>query len=139
MFKCLNKTAPEQFHNWFKLTREIHEHHTRSNFNVNDGTIISNLFTPSVRTTNYGLKQLKVNGTRIWNDLPAHLKNVTSLNVFLKNLKLYYISGYVFFFKSIKKIIIIIIVIIIFIIIIFIISSIIILIIIIFSIAPFFS
>ena len=95
VFKCLNKTAPEQFHNWFKLTREIHEHHTRSHFNVNDGTIISKLFTPSVRTTNYGLKQLKVNGTRIWNDLPAHLKNVTSLNVFLKNLKLYYISGYV--------------------------------------------
>ena len=93
--KCLNKTAPEQFHNWFKLPREIHEHHTRSNFNVNDGTIISNLFTPSARTTNCGLKQLKVNGPRIWNDLPAHLKNVTSLNVFLKNLKLYYISGYV--------------------------------------------
>ena len=85
VFKCLNQTAPEQFHNWLKLTRGIHEHHTRSNFNVNDGT----------RTTNYGLEQLKVNGPRIWNDLPSHLKNVTSLNVFLKNVKLYYISGYV--------------------------------------------
>ena len=54
------------------------------------------LFTPSARTTNYGLKQIKVNGPRIWNDLPTYLKNVTSLNyVFSKNLKLYYISGYV--------------------------------------------
>ena len=30
------------------------------NFNVNDGTIIRNLFVPSARTTNYGLKQLRV-------------------------------------------------------------------------------
>ena len=50
--------------------------------------IINNLFTPSARTTNYGLKQIKVNGPRICNDLPTYLKNVTSLNVFSKNLKL---------------------------------------------------
>ena len=95
VFKCLNQTAPVQFHNWYKLTNEIHGHHTRWNFNVNDGTIIKNIFTQSACTTNYGLKQIKVNGPRIWNDLPTYLKNVTPLNVFLKNLKLFYISGYV--------------------------------------------
>ena len=36
----------------------------------NDGTKIKNLFIPSVRTTNYCLKQLKVNDTRIKNYLP---------------------------------------------------------------------
>ena len=95
VLKCLNQTAPQQFHNRYKRTHEIHGHHTRSNVNVNDGTIINNLFTPSARTTNYGLKQIKVNGPRIWNYLPTYLKNITSLNVFSKNLKSYYISGYV--------------------------------------------
>ena len=69
-------------------------HYTRSNFNVNDGIIINNLFVPLSRTTNYGLKQLKGNGTRIWNELPPYLKNAPSLNIFLKNLKAYYISSY---------------------------------------------
>ena len=43
---------------------------TGLNLNVNDGTIIRNLFVPFARKTNYGLKQLRVNGPRIWNCLP---------------------------------------------------------------------
>ena len=69
----------------------MHEHSTRSNFNVNYGIIVNNLFVPSANTNNYGLKQLKVNGHMIWNKLPSDLKNASSLNVFLKNLKVYYI------------------------------------------------
>ena len=96
IFKCLHHSTPEQFHNWYKLNHLIHEHYTRSNFNVNDGIIINNLFVPSARTTNYGLKQLKVNnGTRIWNELPPDLKNAPSINIVSKNLKAYYISNYV--------------------------------------------
>ena len=59
----------------------MHEHSTRSNFNVNEGIVISNLFAPSANTINNGLKQLKVSGPRIWNKLPSGLKNVSSLNV----------------------------------------------------------
>ena len=94
VFKCLHVTTPVQFHNWYKLNNQIHEHYTRSNYNVNDGIIINNLSVPTARTTNYGLKQLKVSGTRIWNELPFYLKNAPSLNLFLKNLKVYYISSY---------------------------------------------
>ena len=32
-----------KFHNWYKLNNQIHEHYTRSNYNVNDGIIINNL------------------------------------------------------------------------------------------------
>ena len=92
--KCINRTSPVQFHDWFKLSHEVHDHSTRSNFNANEGLIINDLFVPSARTTNYGLKQLKVNDPRIWNKLPFYLKNATVLSIFLKNLKLYYISGY---------------------------------------------
>ena len=40
------------------------------------------------------LKQLRVTGPRIWNALPTYIKNEISFNVFLKNLKVHYISGY---------------------------------------------
>ena len=63
---------------------ERHGHRTRSNFNVNDDTSIKNSFVPSARTTNYGLKQLNVNGPKIWNELPSYLKCAPSINVFLK-------------------------------------------------------
>ena len=39
------------------------------------------------RTTNYGLKQMKENGARIWNSLPTNRKNATSLLTFTKSLK----------------------------------------------------
>ena len=64
VFKCLHTITPVQFHNWYKLNNQVHEHYTRSNYNVNDGIIINNLFVPTARTTNYGLKQLKVSGTK---------------------------------------------------------------------------
>ena len=41
--------------------------------NVNEGVVINNLFVPSIRTTNYGLKQLKVNGHRIEYGTNYHL------------------------------------------------------------------
>ena len=67
VFKCLHTITPVQFHNWYKLNNQIHEHYTRSNYNVNDGIIINNLFDRTVSTT--------VSGTRIWNELPSYLKN----------------------------------------------------------------
>ena len=51
VFKCLHHSTPDQFHNWHKLNHLIHGHYTRSNFNVNDGIIINNLFVPSAHTT----------------------------------------------------------------------------------------
>ena len=94
VFKSLYQTSPLQFHNWFEFNHEKYIHRTRSNFHTTDGTIIKNLFIPSARTTNYGFKQLRVVGPRIWNALPSYLKNENSLYVFLKNLKLYLISKY---------------------------------------------
>ena len=94
IFKSLNQLTPVQFTKWFKLNYERHDHRTRSNFNIENNIIIKNLFVPSIRTSNYGLKQLKVNGPKIWNELPFYLKNETFLQVFLKKLKIYYISRY---------------------------------------------
>ena len=81
VFKCIYRIT--QFHDWYKFTCGIHQHSTRSNYNVNDEIIINN----------YGLKQLKVLGPRIWNKLPTDLKDASTLYVFLKKLKVY-ISKY---------------------------------------------
>ena len=53
-----------------------------------------NLFVPSVRTTNYGLKQLKANGPRVWNELPSEVKDAGTLTVFSKRLKEHYLVSY---------------------------------------------
>ena len=82
VFKCINKISPNNFQNWFSINHERHGHHTRLNYNITDGNKINNLFIPSARTTNYGLKQLKVSGPRIWNALPLSLKKLTSINIF---------------------------------------------------------
>ena len=95
VFKCLNQITAVQFHDWYKLNHQIHGYYTRFNFNVNDGIIINNLFVPSACTSNYGLKQLKVNGPRIWNELPASLKNASCLNIFLKNLNVLYFKIFI--------------------------------------------
>ena len=94
VFKSINSLAPRNFHGWFQLTHERYGYRTRSNFSNDDGSIIQNLFIPSARTTNYGLKQLRVNGPRIWNSLPTYIKNTTSLKVFTNNLKIHYIALY---------------------------------------------
>ena len=97
IFKCINKMAPVNFHNWFKINHERHGYSTRLNININAGIKINNLFIHSVRTTNYCLKQLKSSGYRIWNVLPTMLKNITSLHVFLKKLKFHYMDGLINF------------------------------------------
>ena len=65
------------------INHEIQEYGTRTNINITkDKKIIkiNNLFIPYARTANSGLKQLKINGPRIWNELPTEIKNLTSLN-----------------------------------------------------------
>ena len=93
IFKCINKLAPLNFQNWFNINHTRHGHRTRLNMNIVDGNKVNNLFIPFARTTNYG-QQMKVNGPRIWNALPDNPKNLTSLHVFSRKLKIHYISEY---------------------------------------------
>ena len=58
VFKSINSLAAKNVLGWFQLNHERHGYQTRSNFNSDNASIIRNLFIPSARTTNYGLKQL---------------------------------------------------------------------------------
>ena len=57
VFKSINMLPPEQLHDWFRLNHESNRYKTRSNFNIDSGSIIKNLVIPYATTTNYGMKQ----------------------------------------------------------------------------------
>ena len=96
VFNCLIKVTPVNFHYWFRLTAQIHSHNTRSKFADFDNFIITRtLFVPTARTTNYGLKRIKVQGAKLWNNLPAILRvNNISFSIFIKKLKMYLLDSY---------------------------------------------
>ena len=93
---CLNGYAPLQFNSWFNLNTTIHDHHTRSNVQLQMNNVIntSNLFIPFARTTHYGKKSIKVLGPKIWNEIPNNIRAIKSKKVFSYKLKTYYIAKY---------------------------------------------
>ena len=96
VFKCLNRTSPSQFHSWFHITSTIHHYNTRSKFiNIDENLNTRTLFEQSARTTRYGLKQTKILGAKVWNELPPILrKDDVTLVTFMKELKLFFIIQY---------------------------------------------
>ena len=81
IFKCLNGTAPEVFHNYFMKLE--HGKATRR-----DGT---DLRMPKVRTES-GKRGIYYSGTKIFNDLPLHLKTEKYYINFKKALKEHFID-----------------------------------------------
>ena len=88
------------FHEWFILTTEIHNHNTRSKFmnsDQNDQLIYTNnLFICTARTSHYALKKIKVHGAKIWNELPPDIQVITSFGLFNKKLKRHMVQNYKF-------------------------------------------
>ena len=75
VFKSLNNDTPLTFHDWFTLTSHIHRYNTRSKFtNIDSESETRTLFIHYARTTHYGMKLIKVLGSRIWNQLPPFLR-----------------------------------------------------------------
>ena len=93
--KCLYHALLSNFDDWFKFSIAVHNYGTRLNFNINSGSLTNNLFIPSARTSNYGMKLLKVKGPKIWNAIPVSIRNTLSLISFKKLLKDHLISDYV--------------------------------------------
>ena len=73
----------------------MNTYNTRSKFvNIEDFVPTRTLFVPTARTTNYGLKLIKVLGPKIWNSLPPLLRINESLNSFIKKLKIILLNNY---------------------------------------------
>ena len=95
IYCCLNKSLPISFHAWFKVTSDIHNYSTRSKFIDLDNSITTNnLFIPRARTSYYGLKQIKVQGPKLWNIISPVIRNSTSCESFVFQLKKSMIDNY---------------------------------------------
>ena len=89
IFNTLIKITPVNFHTWFNLTVQVHNHNTRSKYvDIDNSTSTRTLFVPIARTSYYGLKLIKVQGPKLWNNLPPLLRveNLT-FSIFIKKLK----------------------------------------------------
>ena len=80
-----HKTSPVNFQSWFKLTVQVHNHNTRSQYiNIDKLITTNNLFIPTAITSHYGFKLIKVQGPKIWNEIPAIIRSSTSSNNLIK-------------------------------------------------------
>ena len=91
--KCINSYTISNFVLWFKLKKDEHTHLTRHNYNEASQVSTNKLSIPFGRTTHCGLKQIKVNGPKIWNSLPLDLRNIKSFLKF-KSLVKNYLLGF---------------------------------------------
>ena len=91
---CLNNSLLINFEDWFKFSISVHNYETRLNYNIESESGTNNLFVPSARTSNYGLKLMKVNGPKIWNLIPVVIRTTMSLPCFKRLLKEYLLSNY---------------------------------------------
>ena len=91
VFECIKDESP-LFKCWFTLNNALHNHNTRSNSNsqLENYTIMNsnNIFIPYTRTS-YGKKSVKLEGSRLWNNIPQEIRGIRSLNAFSNVLKKY--------------------------------------------------
>ena len=100
VFQCLAQDTPSNFHTWFNVNNEIHQHGTTSNveitrenyFDVGTVTQAKILHTKHSSLVNYGGKSLQVIGPILWNVLPSELRNIERFNPFKYYCKKHYID-----------------------------------------------
>ena len=80
VFESVNDIGPSQSIIRFTKASDVHEHNTRY---ANQG----NLFINSVRTSSYGLKALRVEGSKLWNTIPDNIKDSRTKKSFSANYK----------------------------------------------------
>ena len=71
VFKIIHKQSPSYLHDLISIKDQ------KCNFRHQDKTVL-----PRVRTTRYGLNSFQYNAAQIWNELPNHFRQETSLEHF---------------------------------------------------------
>ena len=85
MFKFYNGLLPTAFEHFFTPVKSIHSYNTRSAVN-------QSYYIPRART-NYGLYNIRFNGTKTWNSIGEDIKQ-SSLKTFKEKLKREYMNTY---------------------------------------------
>ena len=87
VYKTLEGSVPSNFSNWFRFATQIHCYRTRANFNYSTRSQTNILYVPHARTTHYGLNKTKVQGPRIWNNIPQNIRDKKSIIQFVSSLR----------------------------------------------------
>ena len=85
VFDCVNKLNPSQFHSYFSLSSSTITTASKRDLKLDP---------PQVRTTTYGLKSLKYEGSILWNDLSLSCRSILSRKQFVKKLRALFIVSY---------------------------------------------
>ena len=85
VFDSVNKTSPECFHNFFVFNSSVHQYCTRQ-------ASQRDLYLTRQNSLQYGLKSLRYLGAKLWNTLPAELRNAPSKISFKAKLKTYLLN-----------------------------------------------
>ena len=80
VFESINKLTPSCFNNFFTLNISVHHYETRQSFR-------GDIYLDKKNTLQFGLKSIRYMGAKLWNDLPAEIRDSTSKFLFKKNLK----------------------------------------------------
>ena len=88
VFESHNNIGPNQFHNIFNPVTNIHQHNTRYGS-------LDNFYVTYAHTSQYGLKNIKNSGTKLWYSLPNSIKNSPSSSTFVLRLKQHLLSQYI--------------------------------------------
>ena len=83
-FKAINGNVPDYISSMFKPVGEVHSRTTRQ-------TCKNDLYLPPRAKLNVYRNTLRYSGALIWNDLPANVKHVPSVQMFKSNyLQMYF-------------------------------------------------
>ena len=74
MYRIINNVFPDYLNNFVSYTSDVSCRDTRS-------TYCNQLYTPKPNSELF-LKSFVYSGAAIWNSLPLHVKNATSVNTF---------------------------------------------------------
>ena len=84
MFKFNNNLLPDNFKNYYKSVKNVHNYHTRSSE--------TNFFLPRFNSK-IGHKSLSFQGSKLWTKLPLSLKSISHFGKFQHELKSYLLNS----------------------------------------------
>ena len=87
-YECQNNIAPLYFINFFTQTTDVHSYNTRS-------AARGDFFILQKNTLQYGLRSIRFNGAKIWNNIPPEIRDASSVRNFKNNLKNLYFDSYI--------------------------------------------
>ena len=94
VYSTLTFESPSNFHGWFSYDHELHNHNTRlgaeiTRNNFFDVGIAAPTYTLHLKGSNtkFGEKMIQKSGPVIWNNIPAHIQDATSITTFKYQLK----------------------------------------------------